>query len=412
MLYHLFRYLDQYWNIPGSGMFQYLSFRAAAAVILSLLIVIIFGRRIIDFLRRKQIGEEIRDLGLEGQLQKRGTPTMGGVIILLAILVPILLLGRLDNIYVQLMLVSTMWLGLIGGLDDYIKVFRHHKEGLKGRFKIVGRLGLIVGTTMWISEEIVVREKSVQPVETVYCDPSGEVVASTVQRVVLSSESLKTTQTTIPFIKNNELDYSWFTGGNDTAAWLLYVLVAILVITAVSNGANLTDGLDGLVTGVSVPIVVVLGAMAYLSGHIVYADYLNIMYIPQSGELLVFAAATAGALIGFLWYNSFPAQIFMGDTGSLSIGGIIAVFALCIRKELLLPLLCGVFLVESLSVMMQVSYFKYTKRKYGEGRRILLMSPVHHHYQKRGIFETKIVTRFWIVSLLLAAVTLVTLKIR
>ena len=414
MLYHLFRYLDQYWNIPGSGMFQYLSFRAAAAIILSLLIVIIFGRRIIDFLRRKQIGEEIRDLGLEGQLQKRGTPTMGGVIILLAILVPILLLGRLDNIYVQLMLVSTVWLGLIGGLDDYIKVFRHHKEGLKGRFKIVGQvgLGLIVGTTMWISEEIVVREKSVQPVETVYCDPSGEVVASTVQRVVLSSESLKTTQTTIPFIKNNELDYSWFTGGNDTAAWLLYVLVAILVITAVSNGANLTDGLDGLVTGVSVPIVVVLGAMAYLSGHIVYADYLNIMYIPQSGELLVFAAATAGALIGFLWYNSFPAQIFMGDTGSLSIGVIIAVFALCIRKELLLPLLCGVFLVESLSVMMQVSYFKYTKRKYGEGRRILLMSPVHHHYQKRGIFETKIVTRFWIVSLLLAAVTLVTLKIR
>lgn len=414
MLYHLFRYLDQYWNIPGSGMFQYLSFRAAAAVILSLLIVIIFGRRIIDFLRRKQIGEEIRDLGLEGQLQKRGTPTMGGVIILLAILVPILLLGRLDNIYVQLMLVSTMWLGLIGGLDDYNKVFRHHKEGLKGRFKIVGQvgLGLIVGTTMWISEEIVVREKSVQPVETVYCDPSGEVVASTVQRVVLSSESLKTTQTTIPFIKNNELDYSWFTGGNDTAAWLLYVLVAILVITAVSNGANLTDGLDGLVTGVSVPIVVVLGAMAYLSGHIVYADYLNIMYIPQSGELLVFAAATAGALIGFLWYNSFPAQIFMGDTGSLSIGGIIAVFALCIRKELLLPLLCGVFLVESLSVMMQVSYFKYTKRKYGEGRRILLMSPVHHHYQKRGIFETKIMIRFFIISLLLSALTLVTLKIR
>lgn len=414
MLYHLFRYLDQYWNIPGSGMFQYLSFRAAAAVILSLLIVIIFGRRIIDFLRRKQIGEEIRDLGLEGQLQKRGTPTMGGVIILLAILVSILLLGRLDNIYVQLMLVSTMWLGLIGGLDDYIKVFRHHKEGLKGRFKIVGQvgLGLIVGTTMWISEEIVVREKSVQPVETVYCDPSGEVVASTVQRVVLSSESLKTTQTTIPFIKNNELDYSWFTGGNDTAAWLLYVLVAILVITAVSNGANLTDGLDGLVTGVSVPIVVVLGAMAYLSGHIVYADYLNIMYIPQSGELLVFAAATAGALIGFLWYNSFPAQIFMGDTGSLTIGGVIAVFALCIRKELLLPLLCGVFLAESVSVMVQVSYFKYTKRKYGEGRRILLMSPLHHHFQKKEIFETKIVLRFWIISLLLAAMTLVTLKIR
>lgn len=414
MLYHLFRYLDQYWNIPGSGMFQYLSFRAAAAVILSLLIVIIFGRRIIDFLRRKQIGEEIRDLGLEGQLQKRGTPTMGGVIILLAILVPILLLGRLDNIYVQLMLVSTMWLGLIGGLDDYIKVFRHHKEGLKGRFKIVGQvgLGLIVGTTMWISEEIVVREKSVQPVETVYCDPSGEVVASTVQRVVLSSESLKTTQTTIPFIKNNEFDYGRLTGGSGPATWLLYVLVAIFVVTAVSNGANLTDGLDGLVTGVSVPIVAVLGVLAYLSGHIVYADYLNIMYIPDAGELVVFASALIGALVGFLWYNSFPAQIFMGDTGSLAIGGIIAVFSLCIRKELLLPLLCGIFFIESLSVMLQVGWFKHTRRKYGEGHRLLLMAPVHHHYQKKGMFETKIVTRFWIISLLLASITLVTLKIR
>ena len=414
MLYHLFKYLDEVYDLPGSGMFQYISFRAAAAIILSLLIVIIFGRKIIDFLRRKQIGEEIRDLGLEGQLQKKGTPTMGGVIILVAILVPMLLVGKLDNIYIQLMLVSTVWLGFIGGLDDYIKVFRHRKEGLKGRFKIVGQvgLGIIVGTTMWLSPEIVVREKVTQPVETVYMDEDGTEIGSVQRNVVLSSESRKTTQTTIPFVKNNEFDYGWLTGGNETATWLLYVLVAIFVVTAVSNGANLTDGLDGLATGVSVPIVAVLGVLAYLSGHIVYADYLNIMYIPASGELVVFAAALVGALVGFLWYNSFPAQIFMGDTGSLSIGGVIAVFALCIRKELLLPLLCGVFLVESFSVMMQVGWFKYTKRRYGEGRRILLMSPIHHHYQKRGIFETKIVTRFWIISLLLAAITLVTLKIR
>ena len=414
MLYHLFKHLDEVYDLPGSGMFQYLSFRASAAVILSLLIVIIFGRRIIDFLRRKQIGEEIRDLGLEGQLQKRGTPTMGGVIILLAILVPILLLGNLSNVYVRLMIVSTVWLGLIGGLDDYIKVFRHRKEGLKGRFKIVGQvgLGIIVGLTMWLSPQIVVREKTTQPVETIYLDETGEAVQSVQQTVLLNSESVKTTQTTIPFIKDNEFDYGWLTGGNETATWLLYVLVAIFVVTAVSNGANLTDGLDGLVTGVSVPIVAVLGILAYLSGHIVYADYLNIMYIPQSGELVVFAAALVGALVGFLWYNSFPAQIFMGDTGSLAIGGVIAVFALCIRKELLLPLLCGVFLVESFSVMIQVGWFKYTKRKYGEGRRLLLMSPIHHHYQKKGLFETKIVTRFWIISLLLAAITLVTLKMR
>ena len=414
MLYHLFRYLDEAYDFPGSGMFQYISFRAAAAIILALLIVIIFGRTIIDFLRRKQIGEEIRDLGLEGQLQKRGTPTMGGVIILLAILVPTLLFGKLDNVYVQLLLVSTVWLGLIGGLDDYIKVFRHRKEGLKGRFKIVGQvgLGIIVGTTMWLSGDIVVREKTTQPVETVYYDADGTVVQTVQRNVLIDSESTKTTKTTIPFVKNNEFDYGWLTGGDNTLMWLLYVLVAIFVVTAVSNGANLTDGLDGLATGVSVPIVAVLGVLAYLSGHIVYADYLNIMYIPQSGELVVFAAAFVGALVGFLWYNSFPAQIFMGDTGSLAIGGVIAVFALCIRKELLLPLLCGVFLVESFSVMLQVSWFKYTKRKYGEGRRILLMSPVHHHYQKKGLFETKIVTRFWIISLLLAAITLVTLKIR
>ena len=414
MLYHLFRYLDEAFDFPGAGMFQYLSFRAAAAIILSLLIVIIFGRKIIEFLRRRQIGEEIRNLGLEGQLQKRGTPTMGGVIILVAILVPTLLFGRLDNVYVLLLLFSTVWLGFIGGLDDYIKVFRHRKEGLKGRFKVVGQvgLGIIVGTTMWFSDDIVVREKLTQPVETVYLNEDGSAVQSVQRKVLISSESVKTTKTTIPFIKNNEFDYGWMTGGNETATWLLYVLVAIFVVTAVSNGANLTDGLDGLVTGVSVPIVAVLGVLAYLSGHIVYADYLNIMYIPRSGELVVYAAALAGALVGFLWYNSFPAQIFMGDTGSLSIGGVIAVFALCIRKELLLPLLCGVFLVESFSVMLQVGWFKYTKRKYGEGRRILLMSPIHHHYQKRGIFETKIVIRFWIISLLLAAMTLVTLKIR
>jgi phospho-N-acetylmuramoyl-pentapeptide-transferase len=414
MFYHLFRYLDQAYDFPGSGMFQYISFRAAGAVILALLIAVIFGRSIIDFLRRQQIGEEIRDLGLEGQLQKRGTPTMGGLIILLAILVPTLLFGRLDNIYIQLLLVSTVWLGLIGGLDDYIKVFRHRKEGLKGRFKIVGQvgLGIIVGAAMWLSPDIAVREKITQPVETVYVNADGSVEQSVRQNLLLSSESTKTTKTTIPFIKDNEFDYGWMTGGRDIATWLLYVLVAILVVTAVSNGANLTDGLDGLVTGVSVPIVMVLAVLAYLSGHIVYADYLNIMYIPQSGELVVFAFAMVGALVGFLWYNSFPAQIFMGDTGSLSIGGIIAVFALCIRKELLLPLLCGIFLVESCSVMLQVAYFKYTKRKYGEGRRIFLMSPVHHHYQKKGIFETKIVIRFWILSLLLAALTLVTLKIR
>lgn len=414
MLYHLFRYLDEAYDLPGSGMFQYISFRAAAAIILSLLIVIIFGRSIIDFLRRKQIGEEIRDLGLQGQLQKKGTPTMGGVIILVAILVPMLLFGKLDNVYIQLLLVSTVWLGLIGGLDDYIKVFRHRKEGLKGRFKIVGQVGLgvIVGTTMWLSPDIVVREKVTQPVQTVYLNEDGTVLETVQRHVVVSSESLKTTQTTIPFVKNNEFDYGWLTGGNSVATWILYVLVAIFVVTAVSNGANLTDGLDGLATGVSVPIVAVLGVLAYLSGHIVYADYLNIMYIPGSGEMVVFAAALVGALVGFLWYNSFPAQIFMGDTGSLAIDGVIAVFALCIRKELLLPLLCGVFLVESFSVMMQVGWFKYTKRRYGEGRRILLMSPVHHHYQKKGIFETKIVLRFWIISLLLAAITLVTLKIR
>ena len=412
MFYSIFKYLDQATDLPGMGMFQYISFRSAAGIILSLLIAIVFGKRIINMLRRKQIGEDIRDLGLEGQLQKKGTPTMGGIIIILAVVVPVLLFGKLSNVYIQLMLVSTLWLGFIGGLDDYIKVFRHNKQGLNGRFKVVGQvgLGIIIGTMMWVSDDIVVRDKVVET-QTVQYIEDGRVSTFDQERVI-STTPKKSTETTIPFMKNSELNYNVFTGGNDTAAWILYILVAIFIITAVSNGANLTDGLDGLLTGVSVPIVLVLGILAYLSGHIVYSDYLNIMYIPDSGELVIFASAFAGALIGFLWYNSFPAQIFMGDTGSLTIGGIIAVFALCIRKELLLPLLCGVFLMEAVSVMLQVSYFKYTKRKYGEGRRILLMSPLHHHYQKRGIFETKIMIRFFIISLLLSALTLVTLKIR
>ena len=412
MFYSIFKYLDEATDLPGMGMFQYISFRSAAAIIVSLLIAIVFGKRIIRMLQRRQIGEEVRDLGLQGQLQKKGTPTMGGIIIILAVVVPVLLFGKLSNVYIQLMLVSTVWLGLIGGLDDYIKVFRHNKEGLNGRFKIVGQvgLGIIVGSVMWLSNDIVVCDKVVETKTVTYVE-EGHTESFDEERVI-STTPKKTTETSIPFLKNTELNYNVFTGGNDTAAWVLYILVAIFIITAVSNGANLTDGLDGLLTGVSVPIVLVLGILAYLSGHIVYSDYLNIMYIPDSGELIVFAAAFAGALVGFLWYNSFPAQIFMGDTGSLTIGGIIAVFALCIRKELLLPLLCGVFLVEALSVMIQVSYFKYTKRKYGEGRRIFLMSPLHHHYQKRGIFETKIMIRFFIISLLLSALTLVTLKIR
>ncbi len=415
MLYDIFQYLNENTTLPGMRVGEYLSFRSAAAVITSLLISIFFGKRIIRFLRRQQIGEDIRDLGLHGQLEKKGTPTMGGIIIILAMFVPVLLFGDLSNVYIQLMLISTLWLGFIGGLDDYIKVFRHNKDGLKGRFKIVGQVGLgvIVGTTMWLSEDIVIHEKTFETKQYTITDiTTGEVVKDYTEKQVISTTPEKTTKTSIPFLKDTMLDYKAITGGNETLAWLLYILVAIFVITAVSNGANLTDGIDGLLTGVSVPIVLVLGILAYLSGHIIYSDYLNIMYIPDSGELIVFAAAFAGALIGFLWYNSFPAQIFMGDTGSLTIGGIIAVFALCIRKELLLPLLCGVFLVEALSVMVQVGYFKYTKRKYGEGRRILLMSPLHHHYQKKGLFETKIMMRFFIISLLLAAMTLVTLKMQ
>ena len=399
MLYNLFQYLDKVYDLPGSGMFQYITFRSIAAFILALLLVIYVGLPIIRRLQRLQIGEEIRDLGLEGQMAKKGTPTMGGILILLAILVPTLLFARLDNIYILLMIISTIWCGAIGFLDDYIKVFKHNKEGLKGKFKIVGQIGLgiIVGSVMWFSEDVVVREYNVPQ--------SSEEHIEVVQ-------DIKTTQTTIPFFKENEFDYSWLTGGNQTVAWILYVFMAILIVTAVSNAANLTDGIDGLLTGVSIPIVVVLGVLAYLSGHIIYADYLNIMFIPNSGELFVFALAMIGALLGFLWYNSYPAQIFMGDTGSLAIGGIIAVFALCIRKELLLPIMCGIFVVEALSVIIQRRYFAYTKQKYGEGRRVFLMAPIHHHYQKQNIPESKITMRFIIISLLLAAISLITLKIR
>ena len=418
MLYELVKYLENHFDIPGLGMWQYLSFRSVGAIILALLIGMIFGDRLINILRKKQIGEDIRNLGLDGQMEKKGTPTMGGIIILLSILIPILLLGDLSNIYTWLMIISTIWLGLLGFADDYIKVFRRHKEGLKGKFKIIGQvgLGLIVGSVMCFSDQVVVIDKNdpatIEVVESIEA-PNGEVLSTRVATEIVGE---KTTKTTIPFVKNNEFDYHWLVPGEgkwaDVLTWILYVLVAIFVITAVSNGANLTDGLDGLNTGVSAIIAVVLSVLAYLSGHVIYADYLNIMYIPGAGELTVFGAAFVGALIGFLWYNCHPAQVFMGDTGSLAIGGIVAVFALAIRKELLLPLLCGIYLVEVVSVMIQTGYFKYTKKRYGEGRRVLRMAPLHHHYQKSGLHENKIVVRFWIVQILLAALTLVTLKIR
>ena len=398
-------------------MFQYITFRSACAVILSLLIATVVGKRIIRILQKQQVGEEIRDLGLEGQMQKKGTPTMGGVIILLAILVPVVLFARLDNVYIQLMIVSTIWLGLIGFLDDYIKVFRKHKEGVKGRFKVIGQvgLGLIVGVTLYVSDDVLIREKvSISEVGVVTSTVDEGFVSETNQTVL--TKDIKSTKTTIPFFKNNEFDYAWFGAlfGDyaEEIGWIVFIIITIVIVTAVSNGANLTDGLDGLATGTSAIVGATLGILAYVSGNMVYADYLNIMYIPHSGELVVFIAAFIGATIGFLWYNSFPAQVFMGDTGSLSLGGIIAVFAIMIHKELLIPILCGIFLVENLSVMMQVSYFKYTKKKFGEGRRIFLMSPLHHHFQKKGIPEPKIVTRFWIVGIALAVITIVTLKIR
>lgn len=413
MFYSLFKYLDKVYDLPGSGMFQYISFRAGVGLIVALLMVIYIGLPIIRKLQRLQIGEEIRDLGLEGQMAKKGTPTMGGILILLAVLVPTLLFARLDNIYIQLMIVSTLWCGAIGFLDDYIKVFRHNKDGLKGKFKIVGQvgLGIIVGTVMCFSDQVVVRDHTTTAVQQEQVAQNGNNIITS-EKIIVENTNSKTTQTTIPFFKENEFDYSWLTGGNQKWAWLLYIVVAILIVTAVSNAANLTDGIDGLLTGVSIPIVAVLGVLAYLSGHIVYADYLNIMFIPDSGELVVFALTLIGALIGFLWYNSYPAQIFMGDTGSLAIGGIIAVFALCIRKELLLPIMCGIFVVEALSVIIQTRYFKYTKKKYGEGRRVFLMSPIHHHFQKKAIHESKITMRFVIISIMLAIISLVTLKIR
>ena len=416
MFYHIFDYLEQF-DFPGAGMFQYITFRSACAVILSLLIATVVGKRIIRILQKQQVGEEIRDLGLEGQMQKKGTPTMGGVIILLAILVPVILFARLDNVYIQLMIVSTIWLGLIGFLDDYIKVFRKHKEGLKGRFKVIGQvgLGLIVGVTLYVSDDVLIREKvSISEVGVVTSTVDEGFVSENSQTVL--TKDIKSTKTTIPFFKNNEFDYAWFGAlfGDyaEEIGWIVFIIITIVIVTAVSNGANLTDGLDGLATRTSAIVGATLGILAYVSGNMVYADYLNIMYIPHSGELVVFIAAFIGATIGFLWYNSFPAQVFMGDTGSLSLGGIIAVFAIMIHKELLIPILCGIFLVENLSVMMQVSYFKYTKRKFGEGRRIFLMSPLHHHFQKKGIPEPKIVTRFWIVGIALAVITIVTLKIR
>ncbi len=416
MLTEFFNWLDQTYSFPGSGVFQYISFRAMMAVILALIISMIIGKGIIERLQRLQVGEDIRNLGLKGQMEKKGTPTMGGIIILLAILIPILLFGKLDNIYVLLLIASTIWMGLIGFADDYIKVFRKNKEGLKGRFKVVGQvgLGLLVGTVLFFNKDVVIRDF---PNETVHVVPQEQSVSLTQQPLINPGVDIKSTKTTIPFFKNNELDYSkilfWMTEENQHKyAWLIYIPLVIIVVTAVSNGANLTDGLDGLATGVSAIVSVALLILAYVSGNILVADYLNIMYIPNAGETVVFAAAFIGACIGFLWYNSYPAQVFMGDTGSLALGGIIATLALIIRKELLLPLLCGVFFIESLSVIIQVSYFKYTKRKYGEGRRIFLMTPIHHHFQKLGYHESKIVTRFWIVSILLAVFTIVTLKLR
>jgi phospho-N-acetylmuramoyl-pentapeptide-transferase len=408
MLYYLFTYLDKQFDVPGAGLFQYISFRAGVAAILSLLITITFGKNLISFLRRKQVGEDIRDLGLEGQLQKKGTPTMGGLIIIAAILVPTLLMAKLDNVYVILLVATTVGLGMIGFLDDYIKVFKKNKEGLAGRFKIVGQIsiGLIVGLTLYFSDSVVVREVEPASLAAVY------MMQPDLDRKI-EYKDVKSTKTTVPFFKNNELDYSklvpWL---NSNYTWIVYTLVVILIVVAVSNGANITDGIDGLAAGTSAIIGLTLAIFAYLSGRVDFSSYLNIMYIPNLGELVIFCTAFVGACLGFLWYNAYPAQVFMGDTGSLSLGGIIAVLALAVRKELMIPLLCGIFLVENLSVVIQVSYFKYTKKKYGEGRRIFLMSPLHHHYQKKNIHEAKIVTRFWIIGILLAILTLALLKLR
>ncbi len=406
MLYYLFNYIDKQFDLPGAGLFQYISFRAGAAALLSLLITITFGKNLINFLRRRQVGDEIRDLGLEGQLQKKGTPTMGGIIIIAGILVPTLLFAKLDNVYVILLIIATLWLGLIGLLDDYIKVFKKNKEGLAGRFKIVGQvgLGLIVGLTLFFNSDVLIRDVTIKPVSE---------IAITQGQHGSEGPLVKSTKTTVPFIKNNEFDYGWFLpGAARDYPWAIYTLVVILIVTAVSNGSNITDGIDGLAAGTAAIIGLTLAIFAYLSGRVDFSSYLNIMYIPNLGELVIFCTAFVGSCLGFLWYNAYPAQVFMGDTGSLSLGGIIAVLALAVRKELMIPLLCGIFLVENISVIMQVSYFKYTRRKYGVGRRIFLMSPLHHHYQKKNLHEAKIVTRFWIVGILLAILSLATLKVR
>jgi phospho-N-acetylmuramoyl-pentapeptide-transferase len=398
MLYYLFEYLEKEFQLPGAGLFQFISFRASIAIIFSLLITLIFGKRIIQLLNRFQMGESIRDLGLAGQKEKAGTPTMGGLIIILATLVPVLLFAKLDNIYILLLIITTLWMGSIGFIDDYIKIKRKNKEGLKGRFKIIGQigLGLIVGITLYFHPDVTVREN-----------------ATIGQEVVINEKS---TKTTIPLLKNNEFDYAdvitWIDESWSVYAWLVFIPFVIFIVTAVSNGANLTDGIDGLAAGTATLIVLVLGVFAWVSGNIIFSDYLNVMYIPDVSELVIFIAAFAGGLVGFLWYNTYPAQVFMGDTGSLTIGGIIAVLALSVRKELLIPVLCGVFFIESLSVILQVGYFKYTKKKTGVGKRIFLMAPVHHHFQKQGYHESKIATRFWIITIALAIISLVTLKIR
>jgi phospho-N-acetylmuramoyl-pentapeptide-transferase len=415
MFYYLFEYLHKL-GLPGAGVFKYISFRSSMAIITSLIIALIIGKRLIHYLRRKQIGETVRELGLEGQDQKKGTPTMGGIIILASIVIPTLLFGDILNVYVVLMIVTTLWLGFVGFMDDYIKVFRKNKKGLAGILKIMGQvgLGLIVGLTLYLNKDVVIREKTELRIANEE-HLKGKIENTTAGKVYITKET-KSTKTTIPFLKNNEFDYSyliWFLGKNaEKFAYIVFIIMVIFIITAVSNGANMTDGLDGLATGTSAIMGTTLGILAYLSGNIVYSDYLNILYIPNTGELLVFMSAFIGALVGFLWYNSYPAQVFMGDTGSLPIGGIIAVYAIIIRKELLIPILCGIFFMESLSVVMQVSYFKYTKRKFGEGRRIFRMTPLHHHYQVLGYPEPKIVTRFWIVGIMLAVLTIVTLKIR
>ncbi|MCF8308656.1 MAG: phospho-N-acetylmuramoyl-pentapeptide-transferase [Bacteroidales bacterium] len=418
MLYYLFNYLNETFDLPGAGMFQFISFRAAMAVILSLLISLVFGKSLISLLRKKQVGESVRELGLEGQQEKSGTPSMGGLIIIASIIIPTLLFAKLHNIYIILILFSTLWLGIIGFLDDYIKIFRKDKKGLAGKFKITGQiiLGLVVGTTMFFHGDIVIREKDSSQPDYSLVISSNENMSRMEKAQITFSKETKSTKTTIPFVKNNQLDYAvlitWLGENIRKYAFLVFIPIIILIITAVSNGANLTDGIDGLATGTSAIIGATLGILAWVSGNIIFADYLNIMYIPNVGELAIYISAFVGACIGFLWYNSYPAQVFMGDTGSLTIGGVIAVFAVMIRKELLIPILCGIFLAESLSVILQVGFFKYTRKKTGVGRRIFQMTPLHHHYQLKGFKEPKIVFRFLIVGILLAVFTVITLKIR